>query len=55
MPEILKVFQFAQNDSMAEVQVRRRRVHAEFYAQRFAGGTGLFQLGAQIRLADDFR
>ena len=47
--QILKVLELAEEHGVAEVEVGRGRVEAGFHAQRLAGGTGLFQLGAQAR------
>ena len=44
--QILKVFELAEKHRVSEVQVRRSRVNAQLYAQRFAGGAGFFQLRA---------
>ena len=49
------MFQLAQHDGMAEVQVGSGRVHAQLHAQRLARGARLLQLGAQFGLANDFR
>ena len=48
------MFQFAQHDSVAQVQIGRRRVHTEFYAKRTACLRGELQFRAQIFFADDF-
>src|SRR5207302_6049294 len=53
--EVLKVFELAQHDRVAEVQVGSSRVHSELHAQRLACRTGLFKFGAQFGFADDFR
>ena len=54
MTEILKMLELAEHNSMAEVQVRRSGVHAEFHPQRFAGRAGFLQLRAQFALANYF-
>ena len=49
------MFQLAQHDGVAEVQVGRRGVHAQLHAQRLAGFQRSFELRAQILFANDFR
>ena len=51
MPEILELPQLLQSDGMTEVNVRRRRIDAQFDAERTPGGQFFLQLFA----ADDFR
>ena len=55
MPHVLKMFELADEDGVAEVQIRRGRVEAGFHAQRLAGGTRFLQLLAQLGFANDFR
>ncbi len=51
---LLEVLELAQHDRMAEVQIRRGGIDAEFHAQGFAGGARALDLRAQLLLADDF-
>src|SRR6266550_4523116 len=49
------MFELSQNDGVAQVQVRRGRVHAQLDAQRLAGLGRRFELGAQIFFTNNFR
>ena len=49
------MLELAQQHGVAEMQVGRSGIKAGFDAQRLAGGARLLQLGAQLRLFDDFR
>ena len=53
--QVLKMFQLAQHDGVAQVQVGRGRVHAQLHAQRLAGLARSFELRAQIFFANNFR
>src|SRR5581483_8015972 len=55
VPEILKVFQLAQNHRVPKMEIRRSGIHAELHAKSLARGSGPLQLGAQFFFADDFR
>ena len=55
VPQILKMFELAQHNRVAEMQVGSGRVHAQLHAQRLARSPRLLQLGAQFGLANDFR
>ena len=52
---VLKMFELAKDDGVAEVQIGGRGVDAEFYAQRLAGLGRLLELGLEFVLANDFR
>ena len=52
---VLEMFELANEDSMAQVQVGRGWIEAGFYAQRFAGSARLLQLLAQLGFANDLR
>src|SRR6185437_2416785 len=54
MPLVLKVFQLAKHHGMAEVQVGRGGIDAEFHAQRLARRAGALDFGAQLLFANDF-
>ena len=53
--QILKVLKLPQHHGVAQMQIRRSRIHAKLHTQRFARGPRLFELRAQIGLADNFR
>ena len=53
MAEVLKVFELAQQDGVAEVQVGSGGIEAGLDAQGLAGGAGLLQLRAQFGFFDD--
>ena len=55
MAEVLKVFELAQQDGVAEMKVRRGGIETRLYAQRFPGGERFFKFLAQIRFANDLR
>src|ERR1700733_14579418 len=54
MGRILKLLEFAEHHGMAQVDVRRRGIHSEIYAQRLLLFNGLFELRLQLILSDDF-
>src|SRR5208282_2808420 len=51
--EILKMFELAQQDGMAEVEVGSSRIEARLHPQRLAGSERAFELGAQFGFLDD--
>jgi len=53
--QILKLFQFAQHHRVAQVNIRRGRVHAEIHAQRLIFLKRIEQLVLQLLFTDDFR
>jgi hypothetical protein len=53
--EILKMFEFAQQNRVAEMEVRRRRIKSSLHPQGFARCPRPLQLGTEFGLADDFR
>ena len=55
MAHILKLFEFAEHHGVAQVDVRRRRIHSEIHAQGLLLFDGLLELGLELVLADDFR
>ena len=55
MAEILKVLQLANQNRVAEMEIRRGGIEAGFHAQRAAGGTRLFEPGAQLGQRNNFR
>ena len=55
MPHVLKMFQLAQHHRVAKMNIRRRRVHAQVHAQRFAGLHGICELLLQFFFRNDFR
>ena len=55
VPFVLKMLQLPQHHGVAQVQVRGRGVDAQLHAQRLAGRSRAFQLGAQLFLANNFR
>ncbi len=54
MAQVLKVFQLAQHDRVAQMNIRRGGIDAELHAQRLAGRDGFFELRLQLILANDF-
>ncbi len=52
---ILKVFQLAQHHGVAQVNVRRGRIHAELRPQRLSGLRRGLEFRFQIFFADNFR
>ena len=52
--EVLKMFEFAKDDGVAEMDVGRGGVHTEIDAQRRASLQRLFELRFQLRLGNDF-
>ncbi len=52
--KVLKVFQFAQDHGVAQVNIRCGRIDAEIHAQRLAGLHGMFQLGLEVGFRNDF-
>ena len=55
VPEILKVFQLAQQHGVAEMQIGRGRIEAGFHAQRLVRSQRFFELGAQFGLLHNLR
>ena len=49
------MFELAQYDGVAQVEIGRGRVHAQLHAQRLATGAGFYEFGAEFRFANDFR
>src|ERR1700683_5074083 len=54
MAHILKLFEFAQHNGVAQVYVRRRWIHAEVHVWGFRLFRGLLKLGFQFIDTDDF-
>ena len=53
MAQLLKRAEFANHNCVAQVNVGRGRIGAEFHAQRLAGARGACQLRAQFVLTND--
>src|SRR5215472_2018928 len=51
---VLKVFQLPQDDGVAEMNIGRGGIDAKIDAQRLASFRGIFELGLQLVLANDF-
>ena len=53
--EVLKMLQLADHYGVAQVNIRRRGVHAQFDAQGFAGLARYIELGAKFVFGNDLR
>ena len=49
------MFQFAQQNGVAEMQIRSSRIEARLHAERFARRKRFLELGAQFGFANDLR
>ena len=54
MAHILKMFEFANQNGVAQMQIRRSGIEARFYLKWLAGLGGFLQALAQFLLANDF-
>ena len=54
VPQVLKMFQLAHHHGVAEMQIGRGGIDAEFHAQRLAGFQRVLQLGAKFILRNNF-
>ncbi len=48
------MLKLAQEHGVSEMKIRRGRIESGFHAQRLAGCKRLLQLGAQLRLLNNF-
>jgi hypothetical protein len=55
MAQVLKLFEFPQHHGVAQMDIRRRGVHAQIHAQRLARLRRFQQLRLQLFFADNFR